>query len=217
MESYRYSKEKTVKSTKVLLWLLLVTLLSLIMAGCATQETIDKRNEVLGERSADSNFFEAQQINDIEDWKDDPSKIVNVYIINPVTGGLLIPTIQCKGVPASSTESLEPNVGSPSGASTSWRVPVDGRDIYTQELAGRDGSFGDPVHFRQCMSVDGNYHDWPVYGVLVLVSSSSYTFPDSTVKRDFEAEARLLKAEEIIRKGGCVNVETLEEIACVAE
>lgn len=129
----------------------------------------------------------------------------------------MIPPVQCKGVPASSTESLEPNEGHPIGSgAASWRIQLDGQDVGTVEMAGRDGTFGDPVHFRQCMTVEGNYIDWPVYGVLVLVTSQSYTFPPATVQRDFETEARLLVAEEILKRGGCINAETLLEIPCEA-
>lgn len=132
-----------------------------------------------------------------------------------MTGGLLVPPIQCIGVPASSTESLEPNVGRPyRNWSGYWQVPVDGIDIATEELAGRDGTFGDPVHARQCMTVDGHYVDIPAYGLPYLVTSQAYSFPDATVQRDFETEARLLIAEEILNRGGCINPETLIEIEC---
>jgi hypothetical protein len=204
-------KENAMQCSK---WLV-IGLAMLVLAGCGvTQATIEERNQVIGVRSATSNFFEAQQINQIENWKDDPGKIVMVYIINPATGGLLVPPIQCVGVPASSTESLEPNQGATSyGMTYGFEVPVDGYNIFSHELAGRDGTFGDPVPFRQCMGIDGNYHDWSMF-MQVLVSSASYTFPEATVQRDFEAEARLLKAEEIIKRGGCVNYETLEEKEC---
>jgi hypothetical protein len=201
-------------------WVLLVVVFAvLVLVGCRrpVQETMVERNRVLGEREAAGNFFEAQQIATIEDWKDDSSKLVNVYIINPVTGGLLVPPIQCMGVPASSTESLEPNDGAPAcyggNCYDAFQVPVDGVDIRTTELSGRDGTYGDPVPFRQCMSVDGQYHDWSQF-MDVLVSSASYTFSEATTKRDFEAEARLIVAEEILRNGGCVDVETLQEIEC---
>lgn len=189
---------------------------ALMLTGCGvTQATVEERNAVLGERSASSNFFEAQQINAIENWKDDPAKIVFVYVLNPATGGLLIPPVQCQGVPASSTESLEPNDGSSSSAmGYGFQVPVDGYDIYSFELAGRDGTFGDPVHFRQCMTVEGHYIDFPAYGLPYLVTSQSYTFPDPTIKRDYETEAKLLQAEKIIERGGCIDTETLEEIEC---
>lgn len=196
-------------------WIVLV-LAALVLGGCGrTQETVEQRNLILGERSAASNFFEAQQINAIENWKDDPAKIVFVYILNPATGGLLVPPIQCQGVPASSTESLEPNDGGTT-SSMEWgfMVPVDGYNIYSNELAGRDGTFGDPVHFRQCMTVEGHYIDFPAYGLPYLVTSQSYTFPDPTIKRDYETEAKLLQAEKIIEQGGCIDVETLEEIEC---
>lgn len=193
-----------------------LVLLMIVASACApTSATMENRNAKLGIRSADSNFLEAQQIATVEDWKDTPGKIVNVYLINPVTGGLLVDPIQCFGVPNSSTESLEPNMGYSSSAGTYlWEVPVDGANIYTSEMPGKDGTFGDPVHFRYCISVDGNYFDFPAYGLPYLTSSASFTFPEATVKRDFEAEARLLIAEEVLKRGGCINPETLVEIPC---
>lgn len=192
----------------------LMLIASLILASCATQETISERNDAIGEFNVNSNFEEAKQISDVEKWKDSPGKIVNLYLINPVTGGLLVPPIQCKGVPNSSTESLEPNSGYPRGSMNAWLVPIDGTDVYTTEMAGRDGTFGDPVDFRYCISVDGNYYDFPSMGLPYLVTSASYTFPSATVSRDYETEAKLLIAEEIIKRGGCIDVQTLQEIPC---
>ncbi len=199
--------------------MILLILMAFIVGACSrTQETIQERNEAIGERPADSNFQEAQQVAEVEDWKDLPGKIVNLYLINPVTGGLLVPAVQCKGVPNSSTESLEPNSGAPwSALSSAWRVPVDGVDVGTTEMAGKDGTYGEPVPFRYCMSVDGHYYDFPTIGVPYLVSSASYTFPEATVNRDYETEAKLLIAEEILKRGGCINTETLLEIPCVEE
>ena len=189
------------------------------VSGCSvTQGTIEKRGEVLGQRPADSNFLEARQIGDVEDWKDLKGKIVNVYLINPATGNLLVPPVQCMGVPNSSTESLEPNNGRTCGSESGclWKVPVDGADIYTTELAGKDGSFGDPVHFRYCMTADKQYFDFPAYGLPYFTSSGYYVFPPSTIKRDYATEAKLLIAEQILKRGGCINIETLEEKACPA-
>jgi len=163
------------------------------LVGCASvQSTVQQRQEAIGQPAATSNFAEAKQIQDIEQWKDDPGKIVLLYINFP-PGSDNVVTVQCRGVPASSTESLEPNEGTPYGSfeGGAWRVPIDGVDTATREMAGRDGTFGDPVHFRQCLTVDGTYIDIPAYGVPYLVSSAPYTFKPTTVKRDFEAEARL--------------------------
>lgn len=198
---------------KRLLFLLLVGL-SLLAACTGEQQTIIERDKTLGERIVDSNFLEAKQIQAIEEWKDNPGKIVNVYLINPVTGSLLVPPVQCQGVPASSTESLEPNEAVPWGGSSTWKINLEGFDAGTTEMAGRDGTFGEPVPFRQCLSVEGHYYDFPAMGLPYLVSSAIYTFPDATVQRDFESEARLLAAEVILRRGGCVNFETLVEIEC---
>lgn len=195
-----------------------VMLLGLALGGCSTtQQSVQDRDAALGraEGGAPSNYYEARQMQEIEAWKDDPGKIVHLYVnFPPGTDNIL--ALQCKGVPGSSTESLEPNHGKPWNGSGAWRVPIDGVDVATDEMTGRDGTFGDPVEYRQCMTVDGQYIDFPAIGVPYLVSSGLYTFPPSTVKRDFEAEARLLKAEEIIKRGGCVDNETLQEIVCPA-
>lgn len=188
---------------------------SFLMVGCGSvQETVAERQAALGAQPDKSNFMEAKQIQDIEVWKDNPGKIVILYVNFP-PGSDNVLQFQCKGVPTSSTESLEPNVGDPwSTSGYRWRVPIEGADVATSEMAGRDGTYGDPVHFRQCMTVDGQYLDIPAYGLPYLVTSGPLTFPPSTVKRDFEAEARLLQAEQIIKAGGCVNPETLEKIEC---
>lgn len=191
-------------------------LLILVLAACGTtvQQTVLDRQEALGPTVAKSNYAEAKQIQEIEQWKDDLGKIVFLYINFP-PGSDTILTLQCRGVPASSTESLEPNIGAPyAGTSMRWRVPIEGVDTLTEEMAGRDGTYGEPIHFRQCLTVDGTYVDVPAMGVPYLVSSVPYTFPPATIKRDFESEARLLKAEEVIRRGGCVNAETLVEEPC---
>ena len=191
--------------------------LVLVLSACTpTQERIRERDVALGRQSTseNSNFQEALQIQDIEEWKDQPGKIVMWYVNFPPGSDNVIP-LQCKGVPVSSTESLEPNIGIPySSGSSKWRVPIDGVDTLTEEMAGRDGTYGDPVPYRQCFTVDGQYFDLPAMGVPYIVSSAVLSFPPSTVKRDFEAEVRLLQAEEIIKRGGCVDAETLVEIKC---
>jgi hypothetical protein len=195
---------------------IIIVLLGFIFASCSprTQETLIEREQAIGQNEAGGLFAEAKMISEIENWKDDPGKIVFLYVnFPPMSDNILV--LQCKGVPVSSTESLEPNEGAPWNTGYSyWKVPVDGTDVATNEMAGRDGTFGEPVQYRQCLTVDGIYFDLPAMGVPYIVSSVPYTFAPSTVKRDFEGEARLLVAEEIIRRGGCVNNETLVEIPC---
>lgn len=190
------------------------------LAACGTQQkAVVDRNAAIGQRTGSSNYFEAKQVDAIEQWKDDPSKIVLMYINFPPGSDNVI-SVQCQGVPASSTESLEPNGGAPyrdaslGGSTEYWVVPIDGVDVRTNEMAGRDGTFGEPVPYRQCLTTGGAYIDLPSMGVPYIVSSTAYTFPPSTVKPDFEANARMLAAEQLIRSGKCVNYETLLEIPC---
>ncbi len=213
MKTFFFGSKKHVIAT------LLLALLMLFLGACtASSRVAENRNEAIGEHSAKSKFYEAKQISEIEEWKDLEGKIVMVYILNPVTGALWIPAQQCKGVPASSTESLEPNSGQGviNGGTgwAPWKYKLDGTDVVTEEMTGRDGTFGEPAPFRQCMTVDGNYLDWSAFNDNVIVTSQIFTFPEATVQRDFEAEIRLLQAEEVIKNGGCVNTETLAEIPC---
>lgn len=197
-------------------------LLVFFITGCGqVQDTVQERNKAIGVVDK-SNYYEAQQIADIEEWKDVPGKIVFLYIFPPNIDMVIV--VQCKGVPTSSTESLEPNVGAPTNTGNSrsteyysFVVPdTDGgsQSITTNELAGRDGSFGEPVPYRQCMSIDGHYYDLPAMGMPYFVSSVPYTFPQATVQRDIEVEVRLMQAQQIIANGGCVNPETLEKVDC---
>ncbi len=196
--------------------------LAVLMSSCAVpvNKNIEARNLAMGEVEravGEGNFQEAKQVLAVENWKDQVGKIVNLYLIDPVAGGLLVPPIQCMGVPNSSTESLEPNTGYASRLEYLWNTPVDGWDIWTSEIPGKDGTFGDPVAFRYCLGVDGNYYDFPALGIPYLVTSASFTFEPSTVKRDYEAEGRIMIAEEVLRRGGCVDPTTLVEIECVAK
>lgn len=198
----------------VMLGLLILAAAVAFSACGATPTNVNDRNEAIGGLAEKTNYLEAKQINEIEKWKDQPGKIVTWYIEFPPESGNVL-TLQCRGVPTSSTESLEPNIGDPWGSIDGWRIPNPGDyDIWTQELAGRDGTFGDPVPYRQCFTVDGQYIDVPAIGVPYMVSSGLYTFAPSTVQRDFESEVRLLQAERLIAEGRCVNPETLVEIPC---
>lgn len=194
-----------------------------MLAGCnrPVQQNIQDRDNALGRNKEGgqptSNYQEALQIQEIESWKDQANKIVMWYVEFPPGSGNVIP-LQCKGVPTSSTESLEPNIGnayySSTGEGRPWRVPIDGADTSTSEMAGRDGTYGDPVPYRQCFTVDGQYYDIPSMGVPYMTSSAVMSFPPSTVKRDIEAEMRLLQASKILEAGGCVDTETGLEIEC---
>lgn len=205
--------------TKLVSVLMLVTIL--MLTGCASvQDTVAERNAAIGYVDK-SNYYEAQQIAEIEEWKDRPGKIVFLYMFPPNVEKVIV--VQCKGVPTSSTESLEPNYGAPTASGSrsveyyNFAIPdTDGGDqtIVTNELAGRDGSFGEPVPYRQCISIDGEYYDLPNMSMPYFVSSASYVFPMETVKRDIETEIRLMQAEQIIKNGGCVNPETLEKADC---
>lgn len=188
--------------------------LSIFLFGCGTvQDTVTERNRAIGPVANKSNYFEAQQIKEIEEWKDKPGKIVMLYANFPVYSDNVI-IIQCKGVPTSSTESLEPNNGLTYAGNTFIIPDIDGgsQSIRTDELAGRDGTYGEPIQLSQCMGIDGHYYD--IRGVPAIVSSNLMQFPKGLGQADVEGQIRLMQAQRIIESGGCVSMETLEQQEC---
>lgn len=196
--------------------------LVVVLAGCGAppQESVANRQAAVDQAVGPSDtraYAEAIQMARIEQWKDDEQKIVNWYIFNAATGNLLIPPVRCIGTPISTTEDMEPGSGTPrSSASSYFLVPVDGVDILTQEVAGRDATYGDEVPAWECLTVEGQYIRIGMF-TPNMVSSASFTFPPATVQRDLETEVRLEQAKAIIQRGGCVNAETLIEQPCAGE
>lgn len=198
----------------------------MVLAACTSpvQEDVAKRQEAVAAAvgpSGDRAYNEAIQMAKIEQWKDDEQKIVNWYIFNQATGNLLIPPVRCIGTPLSTSEDLEPGSGNPyrgdnAGSGYRFRVPVDGVDILTEEVAGRDTTYGDEVPAWECLTVEGQYIRIGMF-TPNLVSSASFTFPPATVQRDLETEILLEQAKALIQAGKCVNAETLQEQPCAGK
>lgn len=173
-----------------------------------------------------NHYLEAKMMQDIEEWKDTPNKIVILYINFPPFSDNVIP-VRCQGVPISSTEDLEPQFGKEyyrgrdnagQGSARSFIVPVDGVEVVTEELAGRDATFGDSVPSHECLLTDGNYINVVADGSTPHFSSSAFfTFPNTTVERNAEMELRIKRAELMLEQGKCVDYETLEEQPCPEE
>ncbi len=202
--------------------LLVLSLVGFVFASCTptVQKSITDRNNAIGPTAQKNNYLEAKMMQAIEEWKDTPSKIVMLYINFPPFSDNVI-AVRCQGVPISSTEDLEPQSGE-RYVSRSTRydfiVPVDGENIVTNELAGRDATFGDSVPSHECLMTDGNYIDVVADGSTPHFSSSAFfTFPSNVVERDAEMELRIKAAELLLEAGKCVNYETLVEQPCPEE
>lgn len=197
--------------------------LVMVLVGCgeAPQQEVSRRQaaveQAVGPTDARA-YAEAIQMARIEQWKDDEQKIVNWYIFNAATGNLLIPPVRCIGTPISTTEDLEPGqAGAPGSTYTEFSLALEGGDVIrTNEVAGRDTTYGDEVPAWECLTVEGQYIRIGMF-TPNLVSSASFTFPPATVQRDLETEVRLEQAKAIIQRGGCVNAETLIEQPCAGE
>lgn len=205
---------------------LIVAILTIVFAmigGCAspaTQDIVNERNiAIAGISDGVQNFEEAKQIEITEAWKDNPGKTVYVYLFNMALGGLVTAPIQCEGVPNSSTESIEPNIGGPdywpnrTSVPTDtypFRVPIsDDESVLTFEMSGKDGTYGDPVPFRYCMTKDGQYYDFPANGVPYLISSELIIFPEPRVVEDLPTQIAKERAIYLIQQGKCVDINTL--------
>lgn len=190
------------------------------IAACSTpQATVGERQDRVRDQvgSVDPSqqaYMEAVMMARIEQWKDDQAKVVNAYLFSRATGGLAVPPIRCVGTPVATTEDLEPNSGVPRGSSSYFLVPTDfGVDILTNEIAGRDTTYGDDVPALECLDVGGDYHRWGA-DMDYYVTSRSLAFPPSNVTLSLEEQVRLVQATELIRQGRCVNPETLAEESC---
>jgi len=159
-----------------------------------------------------SNYFERRQIAEAEKLNDRPGKVYWWYLLSDQ--GQLIHSVTCIGRPVSSTESLEPNDSIPTGsASYGWLVPLEGSQRgYTTEMMGLDGTYGDPVPFRYCITPEGHYFD-ASQSMRTIVSSIPLTFEAPKVRFDEALEAKKLQAEAILRQGGCID-SGLNKIDC---
>lgn len=192
--------------------LLVIVALASAAFGCAQQQgRVDDAIKAV-EVPDKSNYFERRQIAEAEKLNDRPGKVYWWYIL--AADGRLITSYTCVGRPASSTESLEPNATHPyNGSASGWVVPLEGNQRgYTTEMMGLDGTYGEPVPFRYCITPEGHYVDVAMFQPSI-VSSIPLTFPAPTVKFDEQLEAKKLQAEQTIKSGGCID-SNLNPIAC---
>ncbi len=126
--------------------------------------------------------------------------------------GRLIDQWICLGRPASSTESIEPNIAVPRGMTGDWLIKVDGREAYTQEVMGIDGTYGDAVPYFFCITPEGHYEQWSVLES-VRISTQPRTYPEPVVRVDEAQFAKMEAAKLILEAGGCVD-SNLNEIDC---
>lgn len=201
------------------LGLLLVMVLALVAACSEPQASVGERQDRVRDQVGVTDprnqaYMEAVMMAKIEQWKDDEAKVVNAYLFSRATGGLAVPPIRCVGTPVATTEDLEPDNGVPRGSSSYFLVETDfGPDILTNNIAGRDTTFGDDVPALECLDVGGDYHRWGA-DMDYYVTSRSLAFPPSNVGLSLEEQVRLVQATELIRQGRCVNPETLTEEPC---
>lgn len=199
-------------------WLVRIFLLIVVAAALAACSGIKEQTSVQEAIEAvpgvDRSFYRERQVMaEVETINDDPGRLFHLYLFDRGTGQLRI-AVTCKSRPLSSTESLEPNQIWSSG-SLSWGMsaPLEGGvQAYTTEAMGRDGTYGDPVGFRMCVTPEGHYIDFPEHADYI-VSSVPYTFPSPETRVDSEQYARQLLAEKAVAEGKCIDY-NLNVIPC---
>lgn len=196
-------------STKQVWSLAGVLILLLGLAGCMdtpTQTRVSEAQTTIPIPDK-TNYYERRQIAEAEAFNDQPAKLVFWYILSD--DGRLITSFTCKGRPVSSTESMEPNqiygAGSTQYGQYGFAVPLEGGiTAYSPDAMGTDGTYGDPVPFRFCMTPDGHYVDVPATQ-RYIVSSIPLTFPYPEVRFNEELESKKLQAETAVKAGRCVD------------
>ena len=202
---------------KVVRFVAVIVGLVLIIAGCGTIEQASVQEAIEAVPGVDRSFFRERMVMaEVEMINDDPSRLFHLYVFNRGTGALRF-SVVCKSRPLSSTESLEPNqIYSWSNLEHGVSAPLEGEvQAYTTEAMGRDGTYGDPVAFRMCVTPEGHYVDFPE-DADYIVSSVPLTFPAPESRVDSEQYARQLLAERAIQQGGCIDF-NLNVIPCTEE
>lgn len=200
------------KQTRQFLLFVLVTALAIVSLACAEQQgRVDDAQKAVAVPQK-SNFFERKQVAEAEILNDKPGKVYWWYVL--AGDGRLITQFTCIGRPASSTESLEPNqIWSTSAMGYGFKVPLEeGQEAFSTEAMGVDGTYGEPVPFRYCITPEGHYVDVSHF-TSSIVSSIPLTFAAPQVKFDEQLEAKKLVAEKTIKDGGCID-SNLNPINC---
>jgi len=181
-------------------------------AGCGVQQKRVAEAQKVVQIPDKSNYFERRQIAEAETMNDRPGKVYFWYILS--SEGKLVQCFTCVGRPASSTESLEPNqIYTTSGMTYGFEVPLEGdQSAYTSEAMGIDGTFGEPVPFRYCITPEGHYVDVSMFQNSI-VSSMPLQFEQTLARFDAELEAKKLIAEKTLKEGGCID-SNLNPIPC---
>lgn len=207
----------TPNKTVLFLQALFVALLT-TLAACSTQ-TPQRVIEVQGVAPVPdkSHYEERKQIIQAETHLDQPGLLFFVYF--RADDGTVVDNLTCNGRPNSSTESLEPNMaygssyGSQASSYNAFPITIEGgQTVYTNEQMGIDGTFGEPVPYLFCMTPEGYYEQWSPYD-RYRISSAPLSFENRRAKIDLEIEARKVRAEAVLRGGGCVDSE-LNQINC---
>jgi len=193
--------------------LLLAVLVLLVGCGTSTQKRVTEAQDAV-EVPEKSNFFERWQVAMAETINDLPNRVFFWYVFS--WDGQLMTTMTCVGRPASSTESLEPNhIWDYSDGSRLFKFPLDGgQNAYTDEAMGMDGTFGEPVPFRFCITPEGHYLD--VTGFPSIASTMPLTFSDAQADYDQVLEAKKLLAEQALDRGECID-HLLNVVPCGGE
>lgn len=201
---------------------LIAILFAVFLVGCNApkqQARVDDAIRAVPVQSK-TNYFERKQISQIEDVTDQLGKIYYVYHVT--MNGDVFDQVMCKGRPTSSTESLEPNElygrWESSYGQYGFQVPLEGDQVgYSPEAMGRDGTYGEPVAFRQCITTENRYHDFPNQaGLTPLVYDYPRNFDNPRQAFSAELAAKQLIAEQAIAQGKCVDWD-LNVITCSQE
>lgn len=199
---------------------LALIVLLLVACQCSTSATVPTRvNDASNAVKPPDriHFEERKQVARAEELLDQPGRIYFVYFFTET--GDLLDTVTCDGRPNSSTESLEPNEGQLfysifAGSRGLYPIPfkidepgsAPDTTFYTEELMGRDGTFGEAVPYLYCVTPVGNYEQWSPYDKY-RISDIPKNYGQQRARVDADLLARKLRAEEALRRGQCVDNE----------
>lgn len=140
-----------------------------ILVGCAqpAQSVSGTKMATAGKVSLNSSgrTVEQQNITDRIAMDNKPGSIKHLYVISAYSGQVLIYST-VKGKVTSSGKRLTPAAAS--NDSGGFYIEINGRNFYTNEILGEDGTYGPSVEYLYWWDSKGVYHQHYIQGGQIL-------------------------------------------------
>jgi hypothetical protein len=130
---------------------------------------------------------EQKNVSDRLEQENQIGSIKHLYVISPYSGQVMM-YFTVKGKITSSGKRLSPSTVSGSSSGYYMPVVIDGKQYYTQEVLGDDGTYGGSIEYLYFWDVQGVYHQQYVQSCILHISSKPLAGVHGTIINIEEAK-----------------------------